>query len=93
MSVDGGVARRACQVFVLPVRDVAVRARVPELLGQAKVNDVDEVAALAQAHQEVVRLDVPVNKVATVDVVDAGYHLVGQQQHRLQGEAAEGEDK
>lgn len=78
VRVDGRVARRARQVLVLPVRDVAVGARVPELLGQAKVDDVDEVTALAEAHQEVVRLDVSVDEVATVYVVDARYHLVGQ---------------
>ena len=36
---------------------------VSVLLGQAKVNDVDQVALLAQTHEEVVWLDVPMDKV------------------------------
>jgi len=50
---------------------VLVGARVAELLGQAEVDDVDEVALLGQAHQEVVGLDVAVDEVFRVDVFDA----------------------
>ena len=44
---------------------------VPELLGQTEVDGVDEVALLAQAHQEVVGLDVAVDEVLAVDELDA----------------------
>lgn len=70
VGVDGGVARSARQVLVLSVRDVKVRLRVPVLLGQAEIDDVDLVATLPNAHQEVVGLDVAVNEVARVDVLD-----------------------
>ena len=63
MCVDAGVARRAGEVLVFPVRYVLVCARVAVLLGQAEVDDVDEVALLAEAHEEVVRFDVAVNEV------------------------------
>ena len=71
VGVDGGVARSARQVLVLPVRNVKVRLRVPVLLGQTEIDDVDLVATLPNAHQEVVGLDVAVNEVARVDVLDA----------------------
>lgn len=41
VGVDGGVARRPCQVLVLSVGDVDVGLGVPVLLGQPKVDDVD----------------------------------------------------
>ena len=46
-------------------------ARVPELLCQPEVDGVDEVALLAEAHQEVVGLDVAVDEVLAVDELDA----------------------
>ena len=69
VCVDGGVAGCARQILVLAVGDVLVCACVTVLLGQAKVNDVHQVALLAQAHQEVVWLHVPVDEVLGVDVL------------------------
>lgn len=45
-------------------------ACVTIFLGQAKVNDVDQVSFLAQSHQEIVRLHVSVDEVLGVDVLD-----------------------
>ena len=41
---------------------------------------------LISLHEEVVRLDVPVDEVLAVDVLDPRDQLVGQQQHCLQAE-------
>ena len=71
VSVDGGVASSTGQVLVLSVGDVKVGLRVPVLLGETKVDDVDLVAALADSHQEVVRLNVPMDEVARMDILDA----------------------
>ena len=49
VGVDGGVAGGAGQVLVFPVGNVLVAAGVPVLLGQAEVDDVDEVAFFAEA--------------------------------------------
>ncbi len=70
MGVDGSVASSASQVFVLAIRDVLVGASISVLLGQAKVNDVNKVALLPQAHKEVVGLDVSVDEVLGVYVFD-----------------------
>lgn len=43
-------------------------AGVAVFLGQAEVDDVDQVALLAEPHQEVVRLHVSVDEVLGVDV-------------------------
>jgi hypothetical protein len=71
VSVDGGVASSTSQVLVLSVGDVKVGLRVPILLRETKVNDIDLVATLADSHQEIVRLDVTVDEVAGMDVLDA----------------------
>lgn len=72
MGVDGRVPGSTGKVLILPVRDMKVRLGVPELLGETEVDDVDLVATLPDAHQEVVGLDVTVDEVARVDVLDAG---------------------
>ena len=59
---------------------------VAVLLCETKVNDVDLVTTLANAHQEVVGLDVAVDERFCVDVLDAGDELVGQQKNGLQRE-------
>jgi hypothetical protein len=88
VGVDGGVTGRASQVLVLPIGDVEVGLGVTILLGQTEVDDIDLVAALANAHEEVVGLDITVDERLRVDVLDAGDELIGQQQDGLQGELA-----
>lgn len=63
MCVNGGIAGSAGQVFILPVGNVLMRTSITVLLGQAEVYNIDKVALLAEAHQEVVRFDVSVNEV------------------------------
>ena len=77
MGVDGGVASCARQVLVLPVGDVKVGLGIPELLCETKIDDVDLVPTLADTHQEVIGLDVPVDEVAGVNVLDTGDLLLG----------------
>lgn len=88
MGVDGGVTGRACQVLVLSVRNVEVSLGVSVLLGQTEIDHVDLVATLANAHQEVVGLDITVDKGLGMNVLDSGDELVGKQQHGLQRELA-----
>jgi hypothetical protein len=88
MGVDTGVACSTRQVLVLTVWNVEVSLRVTVLLGQTKINDVDLVATFANAHEEVVGLDVSVDEGFGVDVLDAGDELVGEEEHSLEGELA-----
>ncbi len=71
MSVDGSVACCAGEILVFPVGDVLVGSSVPILLGQAKVNDIDKVALLAQTHQKVVWFHITVDKVFRVNVFNS----------------------
>jgi hypothetical protein len=62
VGVDRGVTSSASQVLVLTVWDVEVSLRVAVLLGQTEINDVNLVAALADAHEEVVGFNITVDK-------------------------------
>lgn len=88
MSVDGGVAGGAGEILVLSVRDVEVCLGVAVLLCQTKVDDVNLVATLADAHQEVVGLDVAVDEGFGMNVLDAGDELIGQEENGLERELA-----
>ena len=88
MGIDAGITGGARQVLVLSVRDMEVSLGVTVLLGETKVDDVDLVAALPDPHEEVVRLDVAVDKGLGVDVLDARDELVGQQEDGLERELA-----
>lgn len=78
MSVDASVASSTSQVLVLTVWDVKMGFRVTILLGETEIDHIDLVPALSNAHQEIVWLDVTVNKRFGVDVLDAGDELIGQ---------------
>ena len=91
VSADGAVAGGTGEVLALLVGDVLVGLGVAVLLGEAEVDDVDVVAALSGAHQEVVGLDVTVEEVLGVDVLDSSNHLIGEHQRALQGELSAAE--
>ena len=68
MSVNRGVPGRTGKVLVLSVRDMKMGLRVPELLGQTKINNVDLITTFANTHKEIVGLNIAVNEVTRVDV-------------------------
>jgi hypothetical protein len=88
VSVDAGIAGGTSQVLVLSVWDVEVRLGIAVLFGESKVDDIDLVAALTNTHEEVVWLDITVDKRLGVDVLNAGDELIGQEKHGLQRELA-----
>jgi hypothetical protein len=88
VSVDAGITGGTSQVLVLSVRNVEVRLGIAVLLGQTEINHVDLVAALANAHEEVVGLDVTVDEGLGVDVLNAGDELIREEENSLQGEFA-----
>lgn len=71
MCIDAGITGCAGQVLVLTIRNVKVCLWVSVFLGQAKIYDIDLIASLANAHQEVVWLDVSVDERFGVDVFDS----------------------
>ena len=88
VGVDAGIAGGTSQVLVLSVWDVEVRLGSAVLLGETKIDHINLVAALADAHEEVVRLDITVDERLGMDVLNAGDELIGQEEHGLQRELA-----
>lgn len=80
MCIDTRVSRRSRQILVLLVWDMKMSAWIPILFRQPKINNIDLVSALAQSHQEIIRLDVAMEKVFRVDVFNAGDELISQEQ-------------
>lgn len=70
VCVDAHVACCSSQTLVFPVWDVFFGLGVDVLFGQPEVDDVDGVLPLAArpAHQEVLRLDVPVDQTPGVNI-------------------------
>lgn len=88
MGVDAGIAGSTSQVLVLSIRDVEMRFRVTILLGKTEVDDIDLITPLADAHEEVVRLDVSVDEGLGMDVLNTRDELIGEKEDRLQRELA-----
>lgn len=78
MSVDGRIAGSSRQVLILTVWNVKVRLRVTIFLCQSKVDDIDLISTLPNPHQEVVRLDITMDKRFGVNVLDTGNELIGE---------------
>ena len=88
MGVDGGITGSTRQILVLPIWDVEMGFGVTVLFGQTEIDDIDLVAALPNAHEEVVRLDITVDEGLGVNVLNAGDELVSEEEDCLQGELA-----
>ena len=99
MGVNRCISGGACQVFAVSVWNVLASLRVTESLGQTEVDYVHVVLLFADADQEVVWLDVSMQKVSRVHEFNSlelqtkfktemFYHLVSQHQHSLEGELA-----
>jgi hypothetical protein len=86
MSVDRCVTSSSSKVLVLSVRDVEVSLGVSVLLSKTEINHVHLVSTLANAHEEVVGLDITVDERLGMDVLDSGDELIGKKQDRLEGE-------
>ena len=83
MGVDAGITGSTRQVFVLTVGNMEMGLGVTVFLGKTEVNDIDLIAALANAHQEVVGLDITMDEGLGMNILDPGNELISQEKHRL----------
>jgi hypothetical protein len=86
MSVDRSVPGGTSQVLILSVWDMKVCLGVSVLLGKTEINHIDLVSTPADSHEEIVGLDISVNKVSRVDVFDSGDELVGEEKDSFESE-------
>jgi len=88
MCVDRSITGSTGQVLVLTVWDVEMSLWVTVLLSQTEINNIDLVTTLANAHEEIVWLDITVDEALGVNVLNAGDELIGKEEDGLQGEFA-----
>jgi hypothetical protein len=86
MCVDGSITRGASEVFVLTIGNMELSRGVLVFLSQTEINDVDLVATLVIAHEEVIGLDVAVEETLGMDVFYSGDELISENQDGLQRE-------
>jgi hypothetical protein len=72
MRINARIPCSASQILILFVRYVDVCLCIPVLFSKTKVDEVNLVASLAQAHEEVIGFDIAVNKIFSMDVLDSG---------------------
>jgi hypothetical protein len=70
MGVNRGISGGTRQVLIFSVRDMEMRLGVTVFLCETKVDHVDLVTAFSDAHQEVVRFNVAVDKGLGMDIFD-----------------------
>lgn len=88
VGVDGCITCSAGQILVLTVRDMEMSLGISVFLSQTKINDIDLIAPLANAHEEIIRFDITMDKRFGVNILDSGDQLVGEQQDGFQREFA-----
>lgn len=81
MCVYRGVPRSTSQTLALSEGDVLVGARIPKPLGEAEVNDPDEIGRSAPPREKVVGLHVSVQEILRVHEFYAMDHLVCDHEH------------
>lgn len=62
MGIDGGITSGTRQVLVFSVGNVEVSLGIPVLLCKTEIDNIDLISTLADAHQEVVGLDITVDE-------------------------------
>ena len=86
VRVDRHVPARANQILHADKWNMLSSLRINDQTSQSKINQVNCVGVLAQAHHDIVRLDVPVNVVQLMHVLHALQQLVEEHQGGLQAE-------
>ena len=84
MGVDTGITSSTSQILVLTVGDMKMGLGVAVFLGKTKIDDIDLIAPLANAHQKIVGFDITMYEGFGVDVFDPRNELIGEKKHRLQ---------
>ena len=93
MSIDASVASRACKRFVVFVWDVLACFWVAISLGEAEIDNVNNVLLFAMTDEEVIRFHISVNEVIIVQELESLDHLVRYHERRLDCEFALAEVK
>jgi hypothetical protein len=86
MGINRSITSSSSQVLVLPIWDMEMGLWVTVFLGQTEINNIDLITTLANAHEEVVWLNITVDEGLGVNILDTGDELIGKEQNSFQGE-------
>ena len=82
VGVNGGVSCSSRQILVFSIGNMlAVSLDVP--LCQSKINDENLMRPLSGSNEKIIWLDIPMQKVAGMDVLDTRDQLISDHQHCL----------
>ena len=73
MCINTSISCRSSEIFVFPVWYMLMGPSISVLLCQTKVNDVDKISFLAEAHQEIVWLHITMNEILAVHIFYSAY--------------------
>mmetsp|Transcript_13224 Transcript_13224/g.19985 ORF Transcript_13224/g.19985 Transcript_13224/m.19985 type:complete len:252 (+) Transcript_13224:510-1265(+) len=85
--VDGGVTGSTCEGPSLALGDVLEGAGMAVAFRQSEINAVHKVPRPASVRDEVSRLDITMDEMATVHDLDAFQHLIGDHEDGLEAES------
>ena len=83
MRVDGGVASRARERFIVAVGDMLASLGIFVAFTETEINHIAGSSLVAISHQEIVGLHVSMKEVVSVHVFQSRDHLVSEHTHRL----------
>ena len=88
VGIDRGVPSGPCEILPFSVRDV-LPISLNVSLCQSEVNKEYFVSCFIESSAEVIRFDVPMDKMPVVDILNSSDHLINEHKNRLQGELPE----
>ena len=84
MSVHRSIAGCSSEIFTIPVGYVFSSFGVTEPFGKPEINNIDKMLLLSDANQEVVWLNVTMQKMSRVNKLQSLKHLIRQHENCLE---------
>lgn len=88
MTTNACKTRRTNQFSTPEPIGFDVRLNITKFRGDAKIGGINSIPMLSQPHQEVVRLDIPMDETLRVNELQTEKKLVGEHQHGFERELA-----
>ena len=88
MGIERCVACSSSQTLSFSVRDVLSTSGISVSFGKPKVNHINQVLALAESNNKIVRLDIAMEEVSLVNEFNSREHLVSKHKHGFERELA-----
>jgi hypothetical protein len=84
MGVDGGVTGGSGEVFVFAVGDMLLCFRVAVFLRKTEINNVNLIRLFPEPDEVVIRFNIPMYEILSMQKLNSRYGLIRYHQHCLQ---------